>query len=251
MRWLWSQCRGIRPHLKLFWGTWSSFLLLRGPQGPSRLVTVFSVILWSYIKEVKSPSVFDGEHRLALHAMKWNWTSSDDDGEVSCFFLSWGGNLGYVLELRWGWPFQTCVGSATSGRLSSCTDTSAFSSRLGREIGTPLDVPSRETQGPFPVATGILGFLSIFKRRQALFPFEALNSACLSRCQSVVRPPVEMSRRTRAFSSVYGGDSDIPSSCEMKDEPAFKSLQGNLALFRVRASRSPFHLSSKLRVPLT
>ena len=129
-------------------------------------------------------------------------------------------------------------------------DTSGFSSRLHREIGSPLDV-KQETQGPFPVATGILGFLSIFKRRQASSPFEELNSVCLSRCQRDVRPPVEMSRGTRAFSSVYGGDSDIPSSCEMKDEPAFKSLQGNLALFRVRASRCPFKLSSKLRVPLT
>ena len=37
-------------------------------------------------------------------------------------------------------------------------DTSRFSSRLVRAIGNPLEV-RRETQGPFPVATGILGFL--------------------------------------------------------------------------------------------
>ena len=48
--------------------------------------------------------------------------------------------------------------------------------------------------------------------------------------------------RTEAFSRVSAGDSDIPSSCEMKDEPVFKPLQGNLAFFRVRASRCPFHL---------
>ena len=46
-------------------------------------------------------------------------------------------------------------------------DNSGISSRLGRAIGTPLKV-RRETQGPFPVAIGILGFLSIFKRIQAL-----------------------------------------------------------------------------------
>ena len=37
-------------------------------------------------------------------------------------------------------------------------DTSEFSSRLGRAIGRRLDV-RRESQGPFPVSTGLLGFL--------------------------------------------------------------------------------------------
>ena len=37
-----------------------------------------------------------------------------------------------------------------------------------------------ETQGLFPGATVILGFLSVFKRSQALLPFESLNSAFLS-----------------------------------------------------------------------
>ena len=42
-----------------------------------------------------------------------------------------------------------------------------------------------ETKRPFPVSTEILGFLSIFKKSQALAPFEALNSVGLSRCQGV------------------------------------------------------------------
>ena len=104
----------------------------------------------------------------------------------------------------------------------------------------PLDV-RQETKGSFPVATGIFGFLSIFKRSQALSPFEALNSACLLRYHRDVRPHVEMWRGTRAFSRVCTGDSDIPSSWQMKDEPVLKSLHGNPALFRVRASRFPFH----------
>ena len=33
------------------------------------------------------------------------------------------------------------------------------------------------------------------------------------------------------YSRVSTRDSDIPSSCEMKDEPAFKALQGNPAYF--------------------
>ena len=49
---------------------------------------------------------------------------------------------------------------------------------------------SRETEVHFLVGTVILGFLSIFKKNQASSPFEALNSACLSRVQRDARPPV-------------------------------------------------------------
>ena len=77
----------------------------------------------------------------------------------------------------------------------------------------------------------ILGFLSIFKKGQASSPFEALNSVCLSTCQRDVIPPVQMRLRPMAFSRVSTGDSDIRSSCEMKDEPEFKPLQGNPAFF--------------------
>ena len=45
--------------------------------------------------------------------------SSRGEGEVSWFFSSCDGNLGYILELRLGWPFKTRVCSATSGLLSS------------------------------------------------------------------------------------------------------------------------------------
>ena len=105
----------------------------------------------------------------------------------------------------------------------------------------------REALGPFPVATGIFGFLSIFKKSQALSPFEALNSACLSMCQRDVRPPVKMRQGRRAFSKVHTGHSDIPTTCEKKEVPAFKPLQGNLAFFRVRASRCPFHLRLQIQ----
>ena len=47
-----------------------------------------------------------------------------------------------------------------------------------------------ETEGHFLVGTVILGFLSIFKKSQASSPFKSLNSACISGCQSDVRPPV-------------------------------------------------------------
>ena len=96
--------------------------------------------------------------------------------------------------------------------------------------------------GPFLFATVILGFLSIFKKSQGSSPFETLKSVCLSRCQRDMRPSVMMRWGPRAFSMVSTGDSDIASSCEMKDKPSFKPLQGNLAFFQVRESRCPFHL---------
>ena len=53
----------------------------------------------------------------------------------------------------------------------------------------------------------------------------------------------------RTYSHVSTGDSDSPSSCERKDEPTFKPLQGNLKLFQLRASRCPFHLKQQTQHP--
>ena len=89
----------------------------------------------------------------------------------------------------------------------------------------------QETEVHFLVGTVILGFLPIIKKRKASSPCEALNSLCLLRCQSDMIPPVQMRRRPKAFSRVCKGDSDIPSSCDMKHEPKLKPLQGNLAFF--------------------
>ena len=44
-------------------------------------------------------------------------------------------------------------------------------------------------------------------------------------------------------------DSDIPSSCEMEDEPAFKPLQGNPTLFLVSVSRYPLNLTQHNQGP--
>ena len=107
----------------------------------------------------------------------------------------------------------------------------------------------RETKCLLLVTTVILVFPIIFKKSQASSPFEALKSACLSKCQRDVRPPVQMRWGPRAFPRVSTGDSDIPSSCEIKDEPAFKPLQGNLAFFRVRASRCPFDSRQQTQGP--
>ena len=101
---------------------------------------------------------------------------------------------------------------------------------LVRNIQTVLEV-SREAKRPLLFGTVILVFLSIFTKTQASSPFEALNSAHFSKSQIDVSPSVQKSWTTMVFSSVSTGDSDIPSSCEMKDEPAFKALQGNTTFF--------------------
>ena len=101
---------------------------------------------------------------------------------------------------------------------------------LSRTIRTHLEV-KQETEVLSLVGTVILGFLSIFKKSKAPSPIETLNSVCLSRCQIDMIPPVQMRRRPTAFSRVSTGDSDIPSSCDRKQQPKFKALQGNLAFF--------------------
>ena len=89
----------------------------------------------------------------------------------------------------------------------------------------------QETEVHFLFGTVILGLLSIFKKSQASSPYEALNSVCLSRVQRDVRPPVKMRWKPMAFSRVSTGDSNMPSSCEMKEEPEFKPLQESRAFF--------------------
>ena len=88
----------------------------------------------------------------------------------------------------------------------------------------------QETEVHFRVGTVIVGFPPIFKKCQASSPYEALNSVCLSRGQRDERSPVQMRRTPMAFSRVSTADSDMPLSCELKDEFEFKPLQGNRTL---------------------
>ena len=83
--------------------------------------------------------------------------------------------------------------------------TSGVLSKLSRTIRTHLEV-KQETEVHFLVGTVILGLLSMFKKSKVSSLFEALNSVCLSRCQSDVIPPVQMRRRPTAFSRVSIGD---------------------------------------------
>ena len=64
--------------------------------------------------------VFDWENAMALHAVQGNQASYRREGEVSWVFSSCGRNLGYILELRLGCPFESGVCSVKSGHLSRC-----------------------------------------------------------------------------------------------------------------------------------
>ena len=63
--------------------------------------------------------MFDGEHTLALHPMQGIRALTPSEGDVSMDFSSCSRNLGYILELQRGWPFETPRGSSKSGFLSS------------------------------------------------------------------------------------------------------------------------------------
>ena len=82
-------------------------------------MTVFLGIHFSSIREIEVPYIFHWEHGTPQHAMQGNEASSCFEGEVSRVFSNCGRHLGYILELRRGWPFETRVCSAKSGLLSS------------------------------------------------------------------------------------------------------------------------------------
>ena len=63
--------------------------------------------------------MFDWEYEIALHTMHGSRASSPGEGDVSWDFSSCGRNLGYILELQRGWPFETPLCSEKSALLSS------------------------------------------------------------------------------------------------------------------------------------
>ena len=63
--------------------------------------------------------MFVWDHGICLPANQGNRASSLGAGEILWVFASCGRNLGYILELRRGWQFETRVGSVKSGLLST------------------------------------------------------------------------------------------------------------------------------------
>ena len=87
-------------------------------QCSSRFVPVFLGTLCCSINKIEDPYMFDWEYGIALHAMQGNRASFPSEGDVSYDFSSCGRNLGYILELQQGWPFDTPLCSSKSGLLS-------------------------------------------------------------------------------------------------------------------------------------
>ena len=116
--WLWSQCKGNCPHFNLILNTPSNFAVLGSHQYSSRLVTVLLGSPWSSMKQIEAPYVFDWENAIALDIMQGNRSSSRGEGKVAWVFLCCCRNLGYILELGRGCPFESGVCSVKSGQLS-------------------------------------------------------------------------------------------------------------------------------------
>ena len=75
--------------------------------------------LWCSIKHIEAPYVFDWENGIALHPVQGIRALTPAEGDDSSDFSSCSRNLGYILELQRGWTFETPLGSAKSGFLSS------------------------------------------------------------------------------------------------------------------------------------
>ena len=95
-------------------------------QCSSRLVTVLLGTLSSSIKQIEAPYVLDCENAIALDTMQVNRASSRREGNVSWVFSSCGRNLGYILELERGCPFDTLVCSLKSGTCLGMRDNSGM-----------------------------------------------------------------------------------------------------------------------------
>ena len=78
------------------------------------------------IKEIEAPYMFDWEKPIALDTLQGNRASSRRDGKVSWVFSSCGRNLGYILELQRGCPFETLVCSLKSGSCLGMRDNSGM-----------------------------------------------------------------------------------------------------------------------------
>ena len=107
-------------------GYTEQFCIPGGHQCSSRLVTVLLGTLWSSSKQIEAPYVFDWENAIALDTMQGNWASSRREGNVSWVFSSCGRNLGYILELQRGCPFETLVCSLKSGTCLGMRDNSGM-----------------------------------------------------------------------------------------------------------------------------
>ena len=95
-------------------------------------MTVVLGTLWCSIKPIQAPYVFEWEHGIALQQMLGIRASSPTQGDISRDFSSCGKNLGYILELQWGWPFETPLEVLVESWLKSSIKDRESALNLGR-----------------------------------------------------------------------------------------------------------------------
>ena len=250
VRRLWIQWRGNVLHLELIWGTPIYFAFLKWHQSSSLVVTEFLGILFSSNREIEVPYVFDWEHGTPHREMHGNRASSCGEEEVWWVFSSCGRHLVYILELQQGWPFETRVCSAKSGLQSS------YERHLGKlnyawqentdasgcELGGQASLIRWHSYIGIPINFHEESVIVTFWSNELSAPLD-VSKGCEALC------PEEF--ENYGFSWVSTGFSDIPSTCEMKDDPAFKALQGKLAVFESGHLGVHFTWGRKHRLALT
>ena len=164
--------------------------------------------LWSSIKEVKAPFIFDREHGIALHAMQGNQASSRCEGEVSWFFSSCCGNLGYILELRRGWPFKTGVCSVMSGHLASCEAHLGILLEAWQHIRDACQRVAGD-QESLSICPRDIGIPISFQEKSGIVSFLSTELRVPVALSRNGRTPVVMRQGSREFSRVSTGDVDI------------------------------------------
>ena len=121
-------------------------------------MTVFLGTLWSPIKQIKAPCVFDGEHGIALHAIEGNQSSSHGEWEVSCISRAVAGTCGTFSSYGREGHSKPVFDQRHHYSSIVTRNPSRISIMLGWAIQTLLEM-RQETQGPILVAAVILGFL--------------------------------------------------------------------------------------------
>ena len=89
-------------------------------------MTVFLGTVCISSKQIEAAYVFDREHGIVINSIQGNRASSLSEGEVSWVFSSCGRNLGDILELKPGCPFETLVCSLKSGTCLGMRDNSGM-----------------------------------------------------------------------------------------------------------------------------
>ena len=105
-----------------------------------------------------------------------------------------------------------------------------------------------ETKRPFLVSTEIC-FPINFQEESGLGTFCSIELRGPLEVSRDMRPPLQMRLGPGVFSRDCTEYSVIALSCELKDEPAFKRLQGNPTFFGVSEFRYPLHVRQQIQGP--